>query len=223
MLSIVNVRYFKINQLAKQIETMTYHYYQHDIPEHLITNEDIAIDTEAMGLNPHRDRLCVLQFSIGDKQAHVVHFPTPDFTAPNLKRLLQSEGQKIFHFARFDLAIIQHYLGIRLKNIFCTKIASKLCRTFTDSHGLKELCSEFLDIKLNKQQQSSDWGASSLTPEQVAYAAADVLYLHQIRDKLCVMLEREKRMSAAQSCFHFLPTRAELDLMGWPENDIFQH
>jgi ribonuclease D len=202
---------------------MTHHYHQYDIPNSLLITDDIAIDTEAMGLNPHRDRLCVVQLSTGDKQAHLVHFPTPRYDAPNLKALLRSNVQKIFHFARFDVAIIKHYLEVDVSNIFCTKIASRLSRTFTDSHGLKELCAELLDIKLNKQQQSSDWGAPSLSSEQIAYAASDVLYLHQIRDRLIAMLERENRMQIARECFAFLPTRAKLDLLGWDEYDIFQH
>ncbi len=205
---------------------MDYNYYTYDIPYDLISiafDIDIAIDTETMGLNNFRDRLCVLQFSTGDNKAHIVHFPQPNYDAPNLKLLLSSNSQKIFHFARFDLAIIQKYLNLQLSNVFCTKVASKLTRTFTDSHGLKELCSEFLDVKLNKQQQSSYWGAATLTNEQIAYAASDVLYLHQIRDKLVDMLKREDRFELAVKCFDFLPTRALLDLAGWCDVDIFHH
>jgi ribonuclease D len=177
-----------------------------------------------MGLNNLRDRLCVVQISDGNGDAHLVHFPTSDYSCPNLKKLLQDKNrQKIFHFARFDVSIIEHYLGIQLENIYCTKIVSRLVRTYTDMHGLKDLCSELIDVKLNKQQQTSDWGAKELTKDQISYAAADVLYLHRIREKLNVMLEREGRQQLAQKCFDFLPTRASLDLMGWGETDIFHH
>lgn len=185
---------------------------------------DIAIDTEAMGLDNHRDRLCVVQLSDGNGDAHLVHFPTKKFDCPNLKKLLTDKNRvKLFHFARFDVAILTHYLNIKLENIYCTKIASRLCRTFTDSHGLKDLCGELLNIKISKQQQSSDWGAAELNHEQLTYAAADVLYLHALRDKLNAMLIREDRMELAEECFKFLPSRAALDLLGWDEFDIFVH
>lgn len=185
---------------------------------------DLAIDTEAMGLNNHRDRLCVVQLSNGNGDCHIVHFPERVYNCPNLIKLLADQTtQKIFHFARFDVAIIQHYLGVKIENIFCTKIASRLCRTYTDSHGLKDLCSEILNLKLNKQQQSSDWGAAELKAEQIEYAAQDVLHLHKLRDHLSLMLQREGRLDLAQACFRFLSHRAELDLQGWVDFDIFAH
>lgn len=185
---------------------------------------DLAIDTEAMGLNNHRDRLCVLQFSNGNGDAHLVQFEKGAYSAPNLKKLLSDKKTvKILHFARFDVAIAKHYLDIDLGPIFCTKIASRLCRTYTDSHGLKDLCREVLGINVSKQQQSSDWGAGELTKEQQEYAASDVLHLHQLRDRLSIMLKREGRLELAQKCFEFLPYRVELDLSGWQDVDIFQH
>lgn len=194
------------------------------MPNDFVLSGDLAIDTEAMGLNNRRDRLCVLQFSNGDGNAHLVQFEKGTYDAPNLKRLLSDTSTtKIFHFARFDVAIIKHYLGVDIEPVFCTKIASKLCRTYTDSHGLKELCREVLSVNVSKQQQSSDWGADELTKEQKDYAASDVLYLHKLRNKLTGMLEREGRLELAQKCFNFLPARVELDLAGWPEMDIFQH
>lgn len=194
------------------------------MPNDFVLSGDLAIDTEAMGLNNRRDRLCVLQFSNGDGNAHLVQFEKGAYDAPNLKRLLSDTSTtKIFHFARFDVAIIKHYLGVDIEPVFCTKIASKLCRTYTDSHGLKELCREVLSVNVSKQQQSSDWGADELTKEQKDYAASDVLYLHKLRNKLTGMLEREGRLELAQKCFNFLPARVELDLAGWPEMDIFQH
>jgi ribonuclease D len=204
---------------------MSIFYYRYDLPDSLSLSGDLAIDTEAMGLNNHRDRLCVVQISNGDGNAHIVHFPTPNYEAPNLKKLLSNQStQKIFHFARFDVAIISHYLDIELSNIFCTKISSYLCRTYTDQHGLKELCNAILGIKLNKEQRSTDWGtAEDLKDEQLAYAANDVLYLHQLKEHFITVLERENRLEIAQKCFDFLPTRAKLDLAGWNEFDIFQH
>ncbi len=185
---------------------------------------DVAIDTEAMGLDNLRDRLCVVQISDGNGDAHVIHFPQMEFSCPNLRKIIMDNTrQKIFHFARFDVAIIQHYLQIDLSNIYCTKIASRLVRTYTDTHGLKDLCSELLDIKLNKQQRTSDWGAGELSKEQVAYAASDVLYLHELRNRLNHMLKREGREELAKKCFEFIPTRSKLDVMGWNEFDIFQH
>ncbi len=185
---------------------------------------DLAIDTEAMGLNNHRDRLCVVQISDGNGDAHVIHFPTVKFEAPNLKALLQDEKRvKIFHYARFDVAILMHYLKVDLNNIYCTKIASRLSRTFTDQHGLKDICHDLLNVKISKQQQTTDWGAEELTKDQIAYAASDVLHLHELRNKLSPMLKREGRMELAQKCFDFIPSRAKLDLLGWVDFDIFQH
>jgi len=167
--------------------------------------------------------LCVVQLS-DTHGAHVIHFPTPIFDSPNLRKyLLDSKRTKLFHFGRFDIAILQHNFKIDLVNVYCTKIASRLCRTFTDMHGLKDLCHELLGVKISKQQQTSDWGASELTHEQVEYAANDVLYLHQLREKLNVMLKREGRVEIAQKCFEFLPARAKLDTLGWPDFDIFQY
>lgn len=177
-----------------------------------------------MGLNHLRDRLCVVQLSDESGNAHVVHFPKKEYNCPNLKKLLCDESRvKIFHFGRFDIAIIHYYLNIELKNIYCTKTASRLARTYTDQHSLKDLCHELLGVKISKQQQTSDWGASKLTQEQIDYAASDVLYLHALRVKLDVMLKREGRAEIAKKCFDFLPTRADLDLIGWPELDIFAH
>lgn len=184
----------------------------------------IAIDTETMGLNPVRDRLCLVQMSAGDGACHLVQFRRGPIVAPNLSRLLTDPSViKLFHFARFDIAALKAYLGVSCAPIYCTKIASRLIRTFSDRHGLKELCKEMLNVEISKQQQSSDWGAAELYPEQLKYAAADVLYLHDLREKLDIMLEREGRKALAQACFDFLPTRANLDLAGWPEVDIFAH
>lgn len=198
--------------------------YQDDLPNNFELEGDIAIDTETMGLNLHRDKLCLLQFSNGNGEAHLVHFVNQDYTAPNLKALLLDKTRcKIFHFARFDLAAIKKYLSIDLENIFCTKISSKLVRTYTDSHGLKDLCRELLSINISKQQQSSYWGTDNLSSEQKEYAAKDVLYLYQLKDILQKMLLRENRLELAQDIFRFLPTRANLDLIGWNEIDIFMH
>lgn len=177
-----------------------------------------------MGLNNLRDRLCVVQFSNGNGDAHVVHFPTRDYAAPNLKKLLSDPSRvKIFHFARFDVAILRAYLGILVQPVYCTKIASRLARTYTDRHGYKDICREVLGVDISKQQQSSDWGAPELTPEQQAYAASDVLHLHTLRTKLDEMLVREQRDELAKAAFNFLPARAMLDLAGWQETDIFAH
>lgn len=182
------------------------------------------MDTEAMGLSTKRDRLCVVQLTDGSGDIHVVHFPEPKYECPNLRALfVDASITKIMHFARFDVAILQYYLQIELSNIFCTKIASRLSRTYTEYHGLKDLCVELLGVKLSKQQQSSDWGAASLTQEQVDYAASDVAHLHQLKEKLIVMLRRENREALAQECFAFLPARAKLDVEGWAEQDIFAH
>ena len=184
----------------------------------------VAIDTEAMGLNPHRDRLCLVQLSRGDGDAHLVQFPAGCYDAPNLRRLLNDPSVlKLFHFARFDIAILYQYLGVMPQPLYCTKIASRLVRTFTDKHGLRELCKDLLGIDLKKEQQSSDWGAPLLTDEQLRYAASDVLHLHALRAKLDEMLDREDRAELAQRCFEFLPARAVLDLAGWAEQDIFAH
>jgi ribonuclease D len=198
--------------------------HQHDLPEGLDLGAVVAVDTEAMGLNPHRDRLCLVQLSAGDGDCHVVQFRRRDYRAPNLCRLLADPGiEKLFHFARYDLAVIRQYLGVSCRPVYCTKIASRLARTYTDRHGLKDLCQELLGIELSKQMQSSDWGAAELSDAQLAYAAADVLHLHQIRQHLDGMLLRECRQALAAACFAFLPHRAELDLAGWANYDIFAY
>lgn len=198
--------------------------HQGDLPADLDFGVSIAVDTETMGLNPTRDRLCVLQISEGDGNSHLVQFGPDEFTAPNLLSLLTDPGiTKIFHFARFDIAAIRQHLNVLCAPVYCTKIASRLARTYTDRHGLKDLCRELLKIDLNKQQQSSDWGAETLSKEQLQYAAADVLYLHDLKQALDAMLEREGRMHFARACFAFLPVRAELDLAGWAGEDLFAH
>lgn len=200
------------------------HLHQGDLPKTVKLGPVVAIDTEAMGLNNHRDRLCLVQLSGGDGQAHLVQIPPGKVSAPNLKALLTDpKVLKLFHFARFDVAILQHNLNIDIKNIYCTKIASRLCRTYTDKHSLATLCRELAGIELNKQQQSSDWGTEKLSKEQQAYAADDVLYLHRIREQLEEMLAREGRTKLAQACFDFLPARARLDTQGWSDTDIFSH
>lgn len=203
---------------------MSVTYHLGDLPPGLDFGPVVAVDSETMGLNLQRDRLCVVQLSSGDGTAHVVHFPEPRYNAPNLQRLFADPGVvKLFHFARFDLAMIRRYLGVRCEPVWCTKLASKLVRTNTDRHGLKDLCRDLLGVELSKQQQTSDWGAPDLTPEQMAYAASDVLYLHQIKTKMEALLDREGRRALAEACFRFLPDRAELDLAGWPDEDIFAH
>ena len=183
----------------------------------------VAIDTETLGLNPYRDRLCLVQLSRGDGNAELVQIDR-HYDAPGLKRLLADESVlKIFHFGRFDMAVLKHYFGVMPRPVYCTKVASKLARTFTDRHGLKDLCKELLGIELSKQQQSSDWGAAELSQEQLNYAASDVLHLHALREKLDAMLRREGREGFARACFEFLPVRAELDLAGWSEIDPFAH
>lgn len=202
---------------------MTNHLHKGDLPAGLSFGASVAVDSETMGLNPHRDRLCVVQLSGGDGNAHIVQL-SPDYAAPNLKRLLADpKVLKIFHFARFDIAAFQHWLGVETGPVYCTKVASRLTRTFTDRHGLKDLARDLLGHDLSKQQQSSDWGAETLTREQLDYAAADVLYLHALKEKLDVMLAREGRTHLAEACFRFLPARAALDLAGWPEIDILAH
>lgn len=195
-----------------------------DLPAGVRYGHSIAIDTETMGLHPHRDRLCVVQLSGGDGTADVVRIGRDQTRAPNLEALLKDPGVvKIFHYARFDIAALFHRFGVMTTPVYCTKIASKLARTYTDRHGLKDLLRELLGIEISKQQQSSDWGADSLSEAQLAYAASDVLHLHRLRDRLEEMLQREGRSDVAAACFGFLPTRARLDLMGWPETDIFSH
>ncbi|MFI4983789.1 MAG: ribonuclease D [Rickettsiales bacterium] len=199
-------------------------YHKFDLPSNITLKGDLAIDTEAMGLNNHRDRLCVVQLSDETGAIHVVHYPEAKYDSPNLIKFLSDPArQMIFHFARFDVAIIHHYLKVDFTNVFCTKIASRLTRTYSDQHGLKDLCAELIGAKLNKQQQSSDWGAAELTPAQVEYAAGDVLYLHELRNKLQALLQRAGRLDLANECFGFLPTRCKLDLLGWGDFDIFQH
>jgi ribonuclease D len=183
----------------------------------------LAIDTEAMGLNNKRDRLCVVQLSDGRGDAHLVHFPLARYDAPNLKRLLARPDEKILHFARFDVAIIQEYLGVLLTPVYCTRTASRLIRTYTDKHGLKDLCKELLGVEISKQQQSSDWGAETLSREQIDYAAADVLYLHMLRTKLEDRLAREGRSNLARMAMDCIPARALLDLAGWADVDLFAH
>jgi ribonuclease D len=184
----------------------------------------VAIDTETLGLNPHRDRLCVVQISPGDGSADVIQIAPGQKKAPNLVSLLRNRSiTKLFHFGRFDLAVLYHAFGVMPEPVFCTKIASRLTRTYTDRHGLKDICFELLGVNLSKAQQSSDWAAETLSPEQLEYAASDVLYLHQLRDVLTMRLARDNRTKEAEACFRFLPTRAKLDLMGWDEADIFAH
>lgn len=204
---------------------MTVRFHKNDLPDlSRYAGPAVAIDTETLGLNPHRDRLCVVQLSPGDGTADVVQIDPGQKRAPNLTKLLRDRSvTKIFHFGRFDLAALYHGLGAMPEPVFCTKIASRLVRTYTDRHGLKEICSELLGVSLSKQQQSSDWGAPVLTQEQLDYAASDVLYLHRLREVLADRLQRDGRAKEAEACFRFLPTRAKLDLMGWDEQDIFAH
>ena len=198
--------------------------HQQDLPADLDLGPVVAVDTEAMGLDPHRDRLCLVQLSGGDGDCHLVQFREPDYRAPNLGRLLgDPKIEKLFHFARYDLAMIRRYLGVRCRPVYCTKIASKLARTYTDRHGLRDLCQEFLGIDLSKQMQSSDWGAPELSEAQRTYAAGDVLHLHRLRQHLDGMLAREGREALAAACFAFLPERVELDLAGWAQQDIFAY
>jgi ribonuclease D len=201
------------------------HYHLYDLPDSITLKGDLAIDTEAMGLKHDRDRLCVVQISDEEGEAHVIHFPKAVYDkSPNLCTLLADKSRvKIFHYARFDVAIIQKYLGISMNNIYCTKIASRLVRTYTDQHSLKELCSELLGVKISKQQQSSYWGSDNLSKEQIEYAASDVAHLHLLRIKLDQMLTREGRAEIAKKCFEFIPARAELDIIGWQDFDIFAH
>ena len=203
---------------------MNYRLHQGDLPEGLDLGPVVAVDTEAMGLNPHRDRLCLVQLSAGDGEAHLVQLFQGAYAAPRLKRLMADPGvTKLFHFARFDLAMLYRYLGVMAAPVYCTKIASRLARTFTDRHGLRDLCKDMLGVDLAKQQQSSDWGAPELSEEQLRYAAADVLHLHVLRARLDAILTREDRTELARACFAFLPHRVRLDLGGWAEQDIFAH
>jgi ribonuclease D len=203
---------------------MTVRLHRGDLPDLSRYTSSVAIDTETMGLNPHRDRLCVVQLSNGDGSADVVQIPKDHANAPNLKALLGNPAiTKIFHFARFDLAALYHGFGVMPQPVYCTKIASRLSRTYTDRHGLKDLVREVLNIDLSKQQQSSDWGAQQLNEAQLSYAASDVLHLHALRERLDAMLAREGRTELARACFEFLPTRARLDLGGWENEDIFAH
>ncbi|NNU15986.1 ribonuclease D [Parvularcula sp. ZS-1/3] len=207
---------------------MTIHHHRGDLPEDFDWSDArdncVAVDSETLGLNPVRDRLCVVQLSLGDGDAHLVQLAKGEYEAPRLKALLADQSvTKIFHYARFDVAVMKAYLGVDTAPIYCTKIASKLTRTYTDRHGLKDLVRESVSVDLSKQQQSSDWGADELTDAQKAYAASDVLYLHDAKLWLDERLKREGREELAQSCFDFLPKRADLDLMGWGETDIFAH
>ena len=203
---------------------MTVTLHRDDLPDNFSFGDCVAIDTETMGLKPVRDRLCLVQLSSGDGTAHIVQLAQRDFAAPNLKTLLSDQTvTKLFHFGRFDIAVLRQYLGVVCSPVYCTKIASRLTRTFTDRHGLKDLCRDVLGIAISKEQQSSDWGADNLSEAQLAYAASDVLHLHALRSVLNGMLEREGRTELAAACFDFLPARAELDLAGWPETDIFAH
>ena len=203
---------------------MKIHFHEGDLPGGVDFGKSVAIDTETLGLNPLRDALCLAQLSGGDGHCHVVRFDRKSYKAPNLVRLLEDpDVVKIFHYARFDVAVFQRYLNVSTSPIWCTKIASKLVRTYTDKHGLKDLVKELLDVDLSKQQQSSDWGVAKLSDAQLAYAASDVLHLHKLKNALEAMLVREGRLDLAQQCFAFLGTRARLDLSGWPEEDIFAH
>jgi len=204
--------------------SMTIRVHKSDLPDGLNFENGVAIDTETLGLNPHRDRLCVVQLSGGDGNAEIIQIKRGQTEAPNLTRLLLDPNiLKIYHFGRFDIAVLAKTFGAYSTSNYCTKIASKLIRTYTDRHGLKDLCRELLNVDLSKQQQSSDWAAETLSEAQLAYAASDVLHLHALKARLDSMLEREGRQEIASACFNFLPQRAKLDLMGWPDKDIFSH
>ena len=202
---------------------MQTHLYKNDLDDGIVFKGNVAIDTEAMGLDPARDRLCLIQIFDGETDCHMVQFENSNSDSPNLIKLLSDEKiEKIFHYARFDMAALKHALKIDVKNVYCTKIASKIARTYTNNHGLKDLCKELLGVEISKKQQSSDWGNTNLSKEQIAYAANDVIYLHQIKDRLDEILIREDRQLLVDACLSFLPTRVDLDLRGW-ENDIFSH
>ena len=206
------------------IERMSIHLHQGDLPANVSFGDSVAVDSEALGLSPKRDRLCLVQLSAGDGAVHLVQFDGKDYSAPNLKKLLTDKKvTKIFHFARFDVGLFYAYLGVLTAPIYCTKLASRLARTFTQHHSLKTLCRDLLGVDMDKQQQASDWGAEKLTPEQIEYAASDVLYLHRLRESLDEILAREGRNGLAAACFDFLPHRALLDIAGWAEEDIFEH
>ena len=203
---------------------MTIHLHKNDLPDGLVFSGSIAVDTETRGLKISRDRLCLLQLSAGDGEVHIVQFDGENYEAPNLKKLLSDRNiVKIFHYARFDLAVIAHYLNVHAAPLWCTKIASKLVRTYTDRHGLKDICRELIGVELSKQQQSSDWAAPDLSDAQLNYAASDVLYLHQLKDKLEAMLDREGRRPMAEACFDFVLIRAAMDMTGFEDVDIFSH
>ncbi|WP_422345216.1 ribonuclease D [Parasphingorhabdus sp.] len=204
---------------------MAVFFHEEDLPADALADGPVAVDTETMGLQTLRDRLCLLQISDGNGDEHLVRFgPGSDYAAPNLKQILADPARtKLYHFARFDLAAIEHYMGVMAEPVFCTKIASRLIRTYTDRHGLKELVRELLGQDISKQQQSSDWGGPELSEAQRDYAASDVRFLHRLKDELEIRLEREGRTAMAQACFDFLPHRARLDIAGWPETDIFAH
>ena len=203
---------------------MSIHFHKNDLPSGVDFGKAVAVDTETQGLSMVRDRLCLVQLSAGDGDAHIVQMDRSSYDCPNLKAVLSDTNvEKIFHFARFDIAVLKRDLGVDMTPIFCTKIASALVRTYTDGHGLKNLCKELLNVDLSKQQQSSDWASDSLSDAQLEYAASDVLYLHQLKTILTARLMREGRYELAQSCFEFLPSRAELDLKGWHDVDIFSH
>jgi ribonuclease D len=203
---------------------MTIRLHKGDLPDQIRYTGAVAIDTETLGLNPHRDRLCLVQLSSGDGSADLVQIAPGQTTAPNLTKLLADPAvTKLFHFARFDIGVLFHAFGVMTAPLYCTKIASRLTRTYTDRHGLKDLVKDLLDVEISKQQQSSDWGAATLSEAQLAYAASDVLYLHALREKLDERLAREGRRELAEACFRFLPTRSRLDLAGWSEEDIFSH
>ena len=203
---------------------MTVKLHKGDLPDNIDFGKSVAVDTETLGLNPHRDKLCLVQLSAGDGNAHLVQLDRSNYDAPNLKALMANQDVlKIFHFARFDVAVLKAYLDVDVTPVYCTKIASKLVRTYTDRHGLKELVREMVGVDLSKQQQSSDWGLPILSDAQKQYAASDVFYLHELKMKLDLMLKREGREHLAKACFEFLPTRTALDLAGWGETDIFSH
>lgn len=203
---------------------MTNYLYHNDLPDDLNLGQSVAIDTETMGLNPNRDRLCLVQVSSGDGNAHLIQISPKQQLAPNLCALLENDQiLKIFHFGRFDIAVLYKRFNVLCNFVYCTKIASKLVRTYTDRHGLKNLLQELMSVDLSKQQQSSDWGADKLNQAQIEYAASDVLYLHKLKVELDIRLKRENRINIAKACFDFLPKRAQLDILGWPDHDIFSH
>ena len=213
-----------VSEPRRSTSSLPNHLHEGDLPDGLSFGDSVAVDSETMGLRLGRDPLCVVQLSAGNGDAHVVRLGRPTYDCPNLKRLLADPGVlKIFHFGRFDIAMFMRHLGVTTTPVYCTKIASKLTRTYTDRHGLKDLTRELLGVDISKQQQCSDWGASQLTPEQVAYAASDVLNLHALKARLDQMLAREGRTELAQACFDFLPSRARLDVAGWEDVDIFAH